>query len=54
MLWAFDIPPALDGQGWPLDHEQEKRTQGFMCQPEEFPITLTPRSGATGRMVIDK
>lgn len=54
MLWAFNITPALDAQGKPILPDQEKLTQGFVCQPEEFPCTITPRSEAHKQLVIDE
>lgn len=44
ILWAFDIAPALDALGKPIIPDQEKLTQGFVCMPETFPATITPRS----------
>ncbi|KAF2211351.1 hypothetical protein CERZMDRAFT_85519 [Cercospora zeae-maydis SCOH1-5] len=44
ILWAFDISPAKDGKGKPILPDPDKLTQGFVCMPEEFPATITPRS----------
>ncbi|KAK3054884.1 hypothetical protein LTR09_004042 [Extremus antarcticus] len=44
LLWAFDITPSKDDNGQPIIPDQEKLTQGFVCMPEEFPATITPRS----------
>ncbi|KAK5172958.1 uncharacterized protein LTR77_003080 [Saxophila tyrrhenica] len=46
MLWAFDITPAMDASGQPIIPDQDKLTQGFVCMPEEYPATITPRSKA--------
>ncbi|KAK4184938.1 cytochrome P450 [Podospora australis] len=54
MLWAFNITPALDAQGKPILPDPEKLTQGFVCQPEEFLCTITPRSEHHKQMVIDE
>jgi cytochrome P450 len=54
ILWAFDIAPALDGQGKAIIPDQEKLTQGFVCQPEEFPVKITPRSESRKQMVVDE
>jgi cytochrome P450 len=54
MLWAFDIAPAMDKQGKPIMPDPEKLTQGFVCQPEEFPVTITPRSEARRQMVVEE
>jgi cytochrome P450 len=54
MLWAFDISPARDGDGRPIIPDQEMLTQGFVCQPEEFLVTITPRSEARKRMVVEE
>jgi cytochrome P450 len=44
ILWAFNINPALDSAGNEIIPDQEKLTQGFVCMPEEFQATITPRS----------
>jgi hypothetical protein len=44
----------MDGQGKPIIPDQEKLTQGFVCQPEEFPVTITPRSEARRDMVVEE
>ncbi|KAK3306256.1 cytochrome P450 [Chaetomium strumarium] len=54
MLWAFDFTPAMDGQGRPIIPDQERLTQGFVCQPEEFPVAITPRSDARRKMVVNE
>ncbi|KAL2167285.1 hypothetical protein VTG60DRAFT_1444 [Thermothelomyces hinnuleus] len=55
MLWAFDISPATDERtGKPIIPDQEKLTQGFVCQPEEFPVKITPRSEARRKMVVEE
>ncbi|KAL2133003.1 hypothetical protein VTI74DRAFT_3041 [Chaetomium olivicolor] len=54
MLWAFDITPATDKDGNPIIPDQEKLTQGFVCQPEEFKLKITPRSEAHKQRVIEE
>ncbi|KAL2157119.1 hypothetical protein VTH06DRAFT_6407 [Thermothelomyces fergusii] len=55
MLWAFDISPATDAcTGKPIIPDQAKLTQGFVCQPEEFPVKITPRSEARRVMVVEE
>ncbi|KAK4160082.1 putative cytochrome P450 E-class, group I [Cladorrhinum sp. PSN259] len=54
MLWGFNVTPALDANGKPILPDQEKLTQGFVCQPEEFPCTITPRSEARKQIIIDE
>ncbi|KAK4221067.1 cytochrome P450 [Podospora fimiseda] len=54
MLWGFNITPALDANGKPILPDPEKLTQGFVCQPEEFPCTITPRSEARKQIMIDE
>ena len=54
MLWAFDISAAKDGQGKPIIPDQDRLTQGFVCQPEEFPVAITPRSEARRQMVEEE
>jgi hypothetical protein len=34
--------------------DPDKLTQGFVCQPEEFPVTITPRSEARRQMVVEE
>jgi cytochrome P450 len=52
ILWAFNIEPALDGQGKPIIPDQEKLTQGFVCMPEEFPAKIIPRSKERADIVM--
>ncbi|KAK3986038.1 putative cytochrome P450 E-class, group I [Cladorrhinum sp. PSN332] len=54
MLWGFNVTPALDSNGKPILPDPEKLTQGFVCQPEEFPCTITPRSEARKQIMIDE
>lgn len=54
MLWAFDISPAPDKHGKPIMPDPDRLTQGFVCQPEEFPVTITPRSESRKQVVIDE
>lgn len=54
ILWAFDIKPYVDAQGNTILPDQEKLTQGFVCQPEEFKCTITPRSEARKQIVINE
>ncbi|OJJ54811.1 hypothetical protein ASPSYDRAFT_210517 [Aspergillus sydowii CBS 593.65] len=44
ILWSFDIRPAKDAAGKDIIPDQERLTQGFVCMPEEFPASITPRS----------
>jgi cytochrome P450 len=44
ILWAFRIRPAVDQNGNQILPDQEKLTQGFVCMPEEYQATITPRS----------
>lgn len=54
MLWAFDITPAVDADGKPIIPDPEKLTQGFVCQPEEFPVSITPRDERRKQMVVEQ
>jgi len=54
MLWAFNITPALDKNGKPIMPKAHDLTQGFVCQPVEFPVTITPRDESRKQMVIDE
>ncbi|KAH6651347.1 cytochrome P450 [Chaetomium tenue] len=55
MLWALDIKPATDPvTGKVVLPDQEKLTQGFVCQPVEFPVAITPRSEARRQMVVEE
>ncbi|CEL03747.1 Putative Cytochrome P450 [Aspergillus calidoustus] len=51
ILWAFDIRPALDESGKEIIPDKDRLTQGFVCMPEEFPATITPRSRERAEMV---
>lgn len=51
ILWAFNIEPATDASGKPIIPDPEKLTQGFVCQPVEFPAKITPRSEDTAKSV---
>ncbi|CAI4215871.1 unnamed protein product [Parascedosporium putredinis] len=44
MLWAFKIEPKLDAAGKPILPDPDRLTQGFVCLPEPFEATFTPRS----------
>ncbi|EAQ93834.1 hypothetical protein CHGG_02069 [Chaetomium globosum CBS 148.51] len=55
MLWALDIRPATDPvTGKVVLPDQQKLTQGFVCQPVEFPVAITPRSEARRQMVVEE
>ncbi|KAK1752717.1 O-methylsterigmatocystin oxidoreductase [Echria macrotheca] len=54
MLWGFDIRPAVDAQGKEIIPDQEKLTQGFVCMPEEYPASITPRDEKRKQMIIDE
>ncbi|KAK3497921.1 cytochrome P450 [Neurospora hispaniola] len=43
MLWGFNIAPKIGVDGKEIIPDQEKLTQGFVCMPEEYPATITPR-----------
>ena len=47
ILWAFNVKPTKDS----ALPDQEKLTQGFVCMPEEFQATITPRSQARAELV---
>ncbi|KAL4745743.1 hypothetical protein BDW72DRAFT_211058 [Aspergillus terricola var. indicus] len=51
ILWAFDISPKKDASGKEIIPDQELLTQGFVCMPEEFPATITPRDEKRAEMV---
>ncbi|KAK5652310.1 hypothetical protein OQA88_10660 [Cercophora sp. LCS_1] len=53
-IWGFDIAPAKDAQGKDIIPDQEKLTQGFVCMPEEFPASITPRDEKRKQMIIDE
>jgi cytochrome P450 len=45
ILWSFDIRPAVDQTTRKvLMPDPEKPTQGFVCMPEQYHATITPRS----------
>ena len=45
LLWTFDIKPAVDKEsGKPIMPNPDKLTQGFVCMPEPFQASITPRS----------
>lgn len=54
MIWGFNIKPAKDAQGKDIIPDQEKLTQGFVCMPEEFPASITPRDEKHKQMIIDE
>ena len=47
MLWAFDIGP-VEGNELP---DPDRLTQGFVCMPEEFEVSITPRDERRAEMV---
>jgi hypothetical protein len=54
MSWAFDISPAPDGQSGRVLPDKTRLTQGFVPQPVASAVTITPRSEARGRMVVEE
>ncbi|KAK3903560.1 O-methylsterigmatocystin oxidoreductase [Staphylotrichum tortipilum] len=54
MLWGFDITPATGADGKPILPDPDRLTQGFVCQPEEFPVTIKPRSDARRQMMEEE
>ncbi|KAJ5989524.1 hypothetical protein N7481_004734 [Penicillium waksmanii] len=52
ILWAFTIKPAKDSHGNEIIPDAERLTQGFVCMPEPFPASITPRSKEREAMVI--
>ncbi|KAL1885839.1 hypothetical protein Plec18167_001335 [Paecilomyces lecythidis] len=44
ILWGFNIMPTLDEKGQPILPDPDRLTQGFVCMPEPYPATITPRS----------
>jgi cytochrome P450 len=54
MLWAFDIEPQVDEQGNKILPDPDKLTQGFVCMPEEFPVSIKPRSKERAEMVAEE
>ncbi|KAK3935641.1 O-methylsterigmatocystin oxidoreductase [Diplogelasinospora grovesii] len=54
MLWGFNITPKLDAQGKPILPDPDRLTQGFVCMPEEYQATITPRSEERKQMIIDE
>ncbi|KAK5799929.1 hypothetical protein VI817_002141 [Penicillium citrinum] len=44
ILWGFDIRPAKDSLGREIIPDADRLTQGFVCMPEPFPASITPRS----------
>lgn len=51
MLWAFKFEPQLDGNGCPILPDPDQLTQGFVCQPAIFPVSIEPRSEQRARIV---
>jgi cytochrome P450 len=52
ILWAFTIKPAKDPHGNEIIPNADRLTQGFVCMPEPFPASITPRSNEREAMVI--
>ncbi|USW56371.1 Putative cytochrome P450 [Septoria linicola] len=50
-MHAFDITPAKDQNGKPIIPDPDKLTHGFVCMPEEYPATITPRSSERAEIV---
>jgi cytochrome P450 len=44
MIWAFDFAPEKNEEGIDIVPNIENLTQGFVCRPENFRATITPRS----------
>lgn len=51
ILWAFNIEPAVDGNGNPIIPDADNLTQGFVCMPVEYPAKITPRSKERAEIV---
>jgi hypothetical protein len=54
MLWAFDIEPQVDEQGNKILPDPDKLTQGFVCMPMEFPVSIKPRSKERAEKVAEE
>ncbi|KAK0657820.1 cytochrome P450 [Cercophora newfieldiana] len=54
MIWGFDIKPAKDANGKDIIPDQEKLTQGFVCMPEQFPASITPRDEHRAKIITDE
>ncbi|CAI7607955.1 unnamed protein product [Penicillium pancosmium] len=52
ILWAFTIKPAKDSHGNEIIPDADRLTQGFVCMPEPFPASITPRSKEREAMII--
>lgn len=52
MLWAFDFRPALDrSTGEKIIPDPEQLTQGFVCMPVPYQVSVTARSPARASLV---
>jgi cytochrome P450 len=54
MLWAFKFEPKLGAEGKPILPDPDQLTQGFVCQPEAFPVKITARSKERGEKVVQE
>jgi cytochrome P450 len=52
MLWAFKFEPQLDAKGSPILPDPDKLTQGFVCQPETYPVKIVSRSEDRAKLVV--
>jgi hypothetical protein len=44
MLWAFNIAPAKGSDGQDTMPDPSRLTQGFVCRPDDYLASITPRS----------
>lgn len=45
MLWAFDILPALDGEGKEIELDTDDYEEGFLVGPREYKVRFKVRGG---------
>ena len=51
LLWAFDIKPHVLPDGSSPKVDPDKYTHGFVCRPESFEASITPRSAERERII---
>jgi len=51
LMWGFDIAHALDEAGRPIPVDPGKVTSGINIEPEEFAMSIKPRSDAHRRTI---
>ncbi|KAK1782024.1 cytochrome P450 [Copromyces sp. CBS 386.78] len=54
MIWGFNMTPKIGPDGKPIMPDQERLTQGFVCMPEPYVATITPRDEKRKKIIEEE